>query len=108
MSDFISNYGRLTPSASFSRTALDKTDKKSESSVTSVLASDAAPLMAAPSAPQGDVLKLSDVNQRLKNEPDFDRTKVDAIKQAIKQGQYPLNPKRIAESFMAIEQMIRD
>ena len=41
-------------------------------------------------------------------EPDFDRAKVEAIKQAIAQGQYPLDPKRIAESFVAIERMIRD
>jgi anti-sigma28 factor (negative regulator of flagellin synthesis) len=34
--------------------------------------------------------------------------KVDAIKQAIQDGQYPLNPRRIAESFYAIEQMIRE
>jgi negative regulator of flagellin synthesis FlgM len=44
----------------------------------------------------------------VKDEPDFDRAKVEAIKQAIHNGQYPLNPRRIAESFVAIEQMIRD
>jgi negative regulator of flagellin synthesis FlgM len=41
-------------------------------------------------------------------EPDFDRAKVDSIKQAIQDGQYPLNPRKIAESFHAIEQMIRE
>jgi hypothetical protein len=43
---------------------------------------------------------------RLKQEPDFDRVKVDSIKDAIANGQYPLNPRRIAESFVALEQMI--
>jgi negative regulator of flagellin synthesis FlgM len=39
---------------------------------------------------------------------DFDRVKVDSIKQAIHDGQYPLSPRKIAESFHAIEQMIRE
>jgi len=41
-------------------------------------------------------------------EPDFDKAKVDSIKQALLDGQYPLNPRLIAESFYAIEQMIRE
>jgi len=40
-------------------------------------------------------------------EPNFDRKKVDSIRQAIRDGQYPLDPRRIAESFLAIEQMIK-
>jgi len=32
---------------------------------------------------------------------------VDCIRRAIEDGQYPLDPKRIAESFLAIEQMIK-
>ena len=46
------------------------------------------------------------VRERIKQEPDFDRSKVDSIKKAIQDGQYPLNPRRIAESFVAMEQMI--
>ncbi|MEI6618177.1 MAG: flagellar biosynthesis anti-sigma factor FlgM [Betaproteobacteria bacterium] len=42
----------------------------------------------------------------MKKEPDFDRSKVDSIKQAIQNGQYPLNPRRIAESFVALENLI--
>jgi flagellar biosynthesis anti-sigma factor FlgM len=41
-------------------------------------------------------------------EPDFDRVKVESIKKAIQDGHYPLNPRKIAESFHAIEQMIRE
>jgi negative regulator of flagellin synthesis FlgM len=40
-------------------------------------------------------------------EPEFDRAKVDAIKTAIQQGQYPLDSRRIAENFLAIEKMIK-
>jgi negative regulator of flagellin synthesis FlgM len=46
------------------------------------------------------------ITERLNKEPEFDRTKVDSIKQAIQNGQYPLNPRRIAESFIALENLI--
>jgi negative regulator of flagellin synthesis FlgM len=60
---------------------------------------------AAKSAGKDEVV-LSDIAKRAMAEPSFDRNKVDAIKQAIKDGNYPLNAKRIAESFVAIEKMI--
>jgi negative regulator of flagellin synthesis FlgM len=41
-------------------------------------------------------------------EPEFDRAKVEAIKLAIQQGQYPLDTRRIAENFLAIEKMIKE
>ena len=46
------------------------------------------------------------ITERLKKEPEFDRAKVDSIKQAIQNGHYPLNPRRIAESFVALERLI--
>jgi flagellar biosynthesis anti-sigma factor FlgM len=55
-----------------------------------------------------DEVALSNVAQRVMAQPDFDRAKVDAIKQAIQNGQYPLNSRKIAESFVAIEQMIKE
>jgi negative regulator of flagellin synthesis FlgM len=55
-----------------------------------------------------DQLQLTNVAGRAMAEPDFDRAKVESIKQAIQDGQYPLNPRKIAESFHAIEQMIRE
>ncbi len=55
-----------------------------------------------------DQLHLSNVSKRLADEPSFDSVKVASIKQAIQDGQYPLDPRRIAESFHAIEQMIRE
>jgi negative regulator of flagellin synthesis FlgM len=39
-------------------------------------------------------------------EPAFDRNKVEAIKQAIQDGSYPVNARRIAESFAAMEKLI--
>jgi flagellar biosynthesis anti-sigma factor FlgM len=36
----------------------------------------------------------------------FDRNKVDSIKTAIKNGQYAIDPSRVAQSFWSIEQMI--
>jgi negative regulator of flagellin synthesis FlgM len=57
-------------------------------------------------APKDDQLILSEVAQRAMAEPGFDRAKVQSIKQAIQDGSYPLNSRRIAESFAAIEKLI--
>jgi negative regulator of flagellin synthesis FlgM len=59
-------------------------------------------------APQSDEVKLSAVAQKAMQEPEFDRAKVEAIKLAIQQGQYPLDTRRIAENFVAIEKMIKE
>lgn len=53
-----------------------------------------------------DSLHLSGIAEQVSSEPAFDRAKVDAIKQALRDGSYPLDPRRIAESFVAIERMI--
>jgi len=112
MTNAISQYGRLAQPEGFSRTAADKTAKKTGSLASTASSAESAPALTgstpASAAPEDDVLSLSNVSQRLKAVPDFDRAKVDAIKHAIQNGQYPLNPRRIAESFVAIEQMIRD
>lgn len=105
MTDPVSNFGRRAQSDPSVRSAIDKAAPKSS-------ASDSAPSGAAakPSthAPGPDGLQLSNVTARAMAEPDFDRVKVDAIKQALKDGNYPLNPRLIAESFHAIEQMISE
>ncbi len=59
-------------------------------------------------APQADEVKLSAVAQKAMQEPEFDRAKVEAIKLAIQQGQYPVDSRRIAENFLAIEKMIKE
>ena len=67
-------------------------------------ASDAAPSTPAPAV--SDEFVPSDVAKQAMSSEPFDQAKVDAIKQAIQDGQYPLDNRRIAESFLAVERMI--
>jgi negative regulator of flagellin synthesis FlgM len=60
----------------------------------------------ATSAAEGDKIDFSAEAARLIAEPGFDAAKVATIKQAITSGNYPLDSKRIAESFVALEKMI--
>lgn len=54
-----------------------------------------------------DEFILSDVAKKaLAQEPAFDREKIDAIRLAIQEGNYPLNTRRIAENFITMESMI--
>ncbi len=107
MTDAISQYGRLNQSDSTVRSSVDKANKKASTSSISSEASDKSSGSSA--VRQGeDTLSLRNVAQKAMAEPDFDRAKVEAIKQAIAEGQYPLDSRRIAESFMAIERMIRE
>jgi negative regulator of flagellin synthesis FlgM len=112
MTNPISQYGRMAQPEGFSRAGAAKTDKKTGSAPSTDAVNESATPVASEIAPkdlhEGHILSLSNVAQRVKDEPDFDRAKVEAIKKAIHNGQYPLNPRRIAESFVAIEQMIRD
>ena len=54
----------------------------------------------------GDKIDFSAEAARLIAEPGFDAGKVATIKQAIAAGNYPLDSKRIAQSFVALEKMI--
>lgn len=103
MTDPISNYGRRVQSDGALRGVLAKVDPKSSASAPSTEAA-ARPKVSAGS----DEVSLSNVAQRAMAQPDFDRAKVDAIKEAIQKGQYPLNARKIAESFVAIEQLIKE
>jgi negative regulator of flagellin synthesis FlgM len=107
MTDAISNYGQRAQSDASLRSALDKANRKSSSKDSSAVDS-SAPAASTAKAPGADQLQLSNVAARAMAEPDFDRVKVESIKQAIQDGQYPLNPRKIAESFHAIEKMIRE
>ena len=54
-----------------------------------------------------DEFILSDIAKKaLEKEPSFDREKIDAIRLAIQEGNYPMNTRRIAENFIAMESMI--
>ena len=104
MTDAISNYGRRAQSDASLRSALEKTERKKEVSPEKAMSEAVKPSR----PPVGDNVHLTNVAARAMAEQDFDRVKVEAIKQAIQDGQYPLNPRKIAESFHAIEQMIRE
>jgi len=60
-----------------------------------------------PAPMRTDEVQLSEVAQKAMQEPQFDRAKVESIKSAIEQGLYPVDSKRIAENFVAIEKMIK-
>ena len=103
MSNAISQYGRFAANDIASRTNTEKADKRNaKADATSAELSSAK----APAAAQDEVV-LSETARQAMGAPEFDRAKVEAIKQAIQEGQYPLDSRRIAESFMAIEQMIK-
>lgn len=58
--------------------------------------------------PGADEFLSNNVVQRVSAEPAYDKAKVESIKQAIQDGQYPLDARRIAESFHALEKLLRD
>ena len=104
MSDAISNYSRMAQSNAALRSAIDKTDSKTSSAAK---AQDEAisPTVEKTSA-GADKVSLSNVAQKAMAQPDFDRSKVEAIKKAIQEGSYPINPRRIAQSFVSLESLI--
>jgi len=104
MNDAISNYGRMTQSNAAARSAIDKVEKRSPSAAQAK--EELAPSLEKTTSAGADKLSLSNVAQKVMAQPDFDRSKVEAIKQAIKDGSYPLNSRRIAESFASIERLI--
>jgi negative regulator of flagellin synthesis FlgM len=108
MTDAISQYGRQNLSDNTVRSSADKVKKSSTSQSASSTGSTGSSERSAPASRGEDTVALSSVAQRAMAEPDFDRAKVEAIKQAISEGQYPLDSRRIAESFVAIERMIRE
>ncbi len=103
MTDSISSYGRRLQTEASRRDALDKTAAKAPPSLLEEAAGKPAP---AKVGGGHDQLQLSNVAQKAMAEPDFDRAKVESIKQAIQDGQYQINPRKIAESFLAVERMI--
>ncbi len=54
----------------------------------------------------GDRLELSDVVNQVKEAPGFDSGKVEEIKASIRNGNYPLDTKAIAQGFAELEQLI--
>jgi len=67
-----------------------------------------APAKAASAAPVADELHLSEVALQASREPQFDRTKFEAIKQAVAKGEYVVDHRKAAEAFLNLEQLIKD
>ncbi len=100
--------GIFSGSPALDKAALEKTKRKAlerpfggESDPTK-----AANAQATAAAAKDDQLLLSPIAKQAMAEPAFDRDKVEAIKQAIKDGSYPLNSRSIAASFAAMEKLI--
>jgi negative regulator of flagellin synthesis FlgM len=111
MTDPISNRPRPVPTDNLARKGVDKAALKpggAAGGVVTAPATDSAVALSKSSLVDhsADIAGFKKISERLKKEPDFDRSKVDSIKQAIQNGQYPLNPRRIAESFVALENLI--
>ncbi|TNF38749.1 MAG: flagellar biosynthesis anti-sigma factor FlgM [Gammaproteobacteria bacterium] len=53
-------------------------------------------------------LQVRELQQQLENIPEVDAEKVAAIKQAIAQGNYPLDPERIAENLLNLEKALSE
>lgn len=100
MTDPISSFRRVAQMDSSNRQVSAKAQERTSDAASEGLAKVL--------APQTDEVKLSAVAQKAMQEPEFDRAKVEAIKLAIQQGQYPLDTRRIAENFLAIEKMIKE
>lgn len=102
MTDPITQWNRMAAPNSVERLAAeraknaDKADKAADAPA------------ARPPAQAGDQLELSAAARTASAEPEFDRAKVEAIKRQVQEGNYPLDPRRIAESFASLEQMISD
>jgi len=111
MTDAINPLSRPAPSDIQARKALEKL-AQATSAPSAATAAPVLPEMeliaskSAAAAKGADVAGFNEIKARLKQAPDFDRAKVESIKQSIANGQYPLNPRRIAESFVGLEQMI--
>jgi flagellar biosynthesis anti-sigma factor FlgM len=108
MTDPILNPGRQAYVDPLARKSLDKAGQSDAVMPAIPSEGDLAARKTAAAAQDAPSVGFAEVQQRLKQEPEFDRAKVDAIKHAIENGQYPLNPRRIAESFVALEQLISD
>ena len=79
-------------------------DRVKENKLTANSAADHA--SAAKGVVGNDEVILSKTAENAMAAGDFDAAKVEEIKTALAEGSYPLDPRRIAESFVVIESML--
>lgn len=104
MTDPISNYGRINFNNLADRRDLDRPD--ASSSTVGGARPNASGSTSAPQPLADDELILSETARQVAERDSFDPAKVEAIKRAISDGNYPLDSRRIAESFLAIERLL--
>ena len=85
--------------------ATGKKDLRAEKTSTPAPESQSAEAVAAADA-QVDQVELSDSVVRAIENAKFDAAKVEALRLAIMEGNYPLDAKRIAENMLDLERMI--
>lgn len=102
MTDPVSMYGRLGRLDGGVRNG--QSERAGE--VADALPAAAATGVSARQAPGRDEFVLSEAARSALQTDAFDRGKVEAIKQALRDGNYPLDSRRIAESFVAFERLI--
>ena len=85
--------------------ATGKKDLRAEKTSTPAPESQSAEAVAAADA-QVDQVELSDSVVRAIEDAKFDAAKVEALRLAIMEGNYPLDDKRIAENMLDLERMI--
>ena len=85
--------------------ATGKKDLRAEKTSTPAPESQSAEAVAAAGA-QVDQVELSDSVVRAIEDAKFDAAKVEALRLAIMEGNYPLDAKRIAENMLDLERMI--
>ena len=85
--------------------ATGKKDLRAEKTSTPAPESQSAEAVAAADA-QLDQVELSDSVVRAIDDAKFDAAKVEALRLAIMEGNYPLDAKRIAENMLDLERMI--
>jgi len=98
----------LRGQADLQRPVVDRAKAPADPASTTPVADNTAEAARAAKAPGADEFLSSNVMQKAKAEPAYDKSKVESIKKAIQDGQYPLDSRRIAESFHALEKLIRE
>lgn len=105
MTDAISNQSRLPTGNTTLRSVSDLSTSGSSSKSGSSTSS--APMPSAPSA-GADTVSLSNVSLQIAQHSGFDQGKVSSIKQAIQNGDYAIDPRRIAQGFTSLEKLIKE
>jgi len=69
-------------------------------------ADDSRPLQAESARPATDEVQLNEATVVELKRAEFDEAKVEQIKQSLAEGNYPIDPKKIAQGFTEIEKLL--